>query len=296
MKQKPIKHHFFRNMMRILLLAVICIGSTELFVCRYEDPMLFKTITDPVCNTVIPVYQAGKSTLRSFWDTIYTNITVSNMGTEKDTNEIAGTPTTISSDNPEDSSITALVVQDDKKILTGGIINIIYYNQTEEPWASSAYGSDKIGGYGCGPTSMAMVISSMTDSQIDPAQMANWAVQYGYWAAGNGSYPALIPNSAKSFGLKAESYSNLTPDSIRQELAAGNLFVALMTAGHFTNNGHFIVLRGVTLDGKILVADPSSLDRSLISWDAQLILNELSHGHNSGAPLWLISAIDNTIS
>ena len=35
-----------------------------------------------------------------------------------------------------------------------------------------------------------------------------------------------------------------------------------MSAGHFTSGGHFILLRGVTLDGNILVADPNSRARS----------------------------------
>lgn len=46
-----------------------------------------------------------------------------------------------------------------------------------------------------------------------------------------------------------------------------------MTKGHFTNSGHFIVLRGVK-DGKILVADPASRDRSDIEWDLSIILSE----------------------
>lgn len=45
---------------------------------------------------------------------------------------------------------------------------------------------------------------------------------------------------------------------LRQDLSSGHIFVALMGSGHFTSSGHFILLRGVTLDGKILVADPNS--------------------------------------
>ena len=62
-----------------------------------------------------------------------------------------------------------------------------------------------------------------------------------------------------------------------------------MTKGHYTNGGHYILLRGVTLDGSILVADPASRERSLTSWDLSLILEELSQTRANGAPLWLIS-------
>ena len=67
------------------------------------------------------------------------------------------------------------------------------------------------------------------------------------------------------------------------------MLVALVGPGHFTGGGHFIVLRGVTLTGKLLVADPVSDERSLMEWDPQLILDELSASRNNGAPLWVIS-------
>ena len=60
-----------------------------------------------------------------------------------------------------------------------------------------------------------------------------------------------------------------------------------MTKGHFTNGGHFIVLRGVR-DGKILVADPASRDRSNMEWDLSIILNEASTYAAAGGPFWII--------
>ena len=63
-----------------------------------------------------------------------------------------------------------------------------------------------------------------------------------------------------------------------------------MRQGHFTNNGHFIILHGATLSGEILVADPNSLERSLTAWDPQLILDELSKNAVSGGPIWVISS------
>jgi hypothetical protein len=42
-------------------------------------------------------------------------------------------------------------------------------------------------------------------------------------------------------------------------LSSGKLVVVIMGKGHFTSSGHFIVLCGVTSEGKILVADPASV-------------------------------------
>ena len=70
-------------------------------------------------------------------------------------------------------------------------------------------------------------------------------------------------------------------------LADGKLVVAIMSKGHFTSGGHFIVLRGVQ-DGKILVADPASYRRSGQLWDLSIILNEASRRAGAGGPFWII--------
>ena len=74
---------------------------------------------------------------------------------------------------------------------------------------------------------------------------------------------------------------------IADALADGKLVVAIMLKGHFTSSGHFIVLRGVK-DGKILVADPASYDRSSMEWDLSIILNEASTHAGAGGPFWII--------
>lgn len=49
-----------------------------------------------------------------------------------------------------------------------------------------------------------------------------------------------------------------------------------------------IVLRGCTSDGKILVADPASYQRSEKAWDLSIILNEASKTAGAGGPFWII--------
>lgn len=188
-------------------------------------------------------------------------------------------------------TITALAARNDREYLTGGIREIVYYNQTADRWADEPYGSDRIGGYGCGPTVMAMVVSTLTDQNMDPAQMAQYCVDHGYWASRHGSYRSIVTGVADGFGLTCTSLSPEETDyeSVSRELSSGRLIVALMGPGHFTNFGHFILLRGFTLDGSVLVADPASTERSLTTWDLNLILSELSASRDSGGPLWTIS-------
>lgn len=173
-------------------------------------------------------------------------------------------------------------------IFSDGETQVVYYNQLDERWKSSPYGTDTIGGYACGPTAMSIVISSLTFDTVDPPHMAQWSYKNGYWCSGNGSYHTLIPGAAQAWGLQVEGRTAAEPQRIVDALTDGKLVVALMTKGHFTSSGHFIVLRGCTSDGKILVADPSSYKRSEKSWDLSLILNEASKRAGAGGPFWII--------
>lgn len=170
---------------------------------------------------------------------------------------------------------------------TDGISEVAYYNQIDERWKNEPYGrSDKIGTHGCGPTSMAIVISSLTGNKVDPVQMAKWSYEHGHCCEGSGSYHSLIPESAKAFGLNVDSVPVNDPQGLVNALASGKLVVAIMGKGAFTNSGHFIVLRGVTSDGKILVADPASRRKSEMEWDINIILNQARKGAGAGGPFW----------
>ena len=173
-------------------------------------------------------------------------------------------------------------------IFTDGITQVTYYNQLDSRWKNEPYGTDNIGGYACGPTAMAIVVSSLTSETIDPPHMAQWAYENGYWCSKSGSYHTLIPGAAQKWGLDVDGCTAAEPQRIVDALADGKLVVALMTKGHFTSSGHFIVLRGVTSDGKILVADPSSYARSEKQWDLSIIMNEASKTSGAGGPFWII--------
>ena len=62
-----------------------------------------------------------------------------------------------------------------------------------------------------------------------------------------------------------------------------------MGPGTFTTSGHFIVLRGVTADGKVLVADPYSYSFSQRKWNLSLIMREAKRSASGGGPFWIVS-------
>lgn len=174
-------------------------------------------------------------------------------------------------------------------IFTNGETEVVYYNQADSRWKDMPYGkTGTIGRSGCGPTSLAIVVSTLSRS-VNPVDMCRWSYENGYYAEGAGSYHSLIPNGAKYFGLKVEGAKTTEVEKIIDALSNGKLVVAIMGKGHFTSTGHFIVLRGVTEEGKILVADPISIKRSEQEWNLSIILNEARKGADAGGPFWIIS-------
>lgn len=180
----------------------------------------------------------------------------------------------------------------DGVLFTGGATDVVYYCQLDPKWAHQPYGTDEIGSHGCGPTAMSIVVSSLCSGAYDPIYMANWAYQNGYWAKGAGSYHTLICGAAKAFGLIGEGCPYTDPQRIVDTLENGGLVVALMGPGHFTRSGHFIVLRGVTEAGGILVADPASYTKSEQVWPLETIIAESIKHAADGGPFWAITKGD----
>lgn len=166
---------------------------------------------------------------------------------------------------------------------------VVYYSQLDSRWANTAYGkSGTIGGSGCGPTALAIAVSTITGQDTDPAEVAAWSAQNGYRCKGSGSYHSLIPNGAAHYGLNVEKLGRSSARELEKHLSGGHLVIAIMAKGHFTNNGHFIVLRGVTKDGRVLVADSASYKRSQTAWDMSIILNEARGTASAGGPFWAV--------
>ena len=145
-----------------------------------------------------------------------------------------------------------------------------YFNQREEPWASHRYGTgyhSSIAANGCGPTSMAMVLSSMTNQYVTPSDMADFSMANGHVMPGDGgSYWSLFPSAARKYGLNCVQTTSRS--QINQALSNGAMVIASQDnslGNYWTYGGHFIVLTGIDANGYISVADPWSRAKSVIS-------------------------------
>ena len=124
-----------------------------------------------------------------------------------------------------------------------------------------------IASHGCGPTSLAIVLSSFTNTEINPMTVTQLTCQAGGCTDG-GTYFSTLEVIAKKYGYKTQFVSKYGDVSkVTNALASGNsLVIALMGPGTFTRGGHYIVLTGTRSDGKVSVADPASRTRTQTKW------------------------------
>lgn len=159
----------------------------------------------------------------------------------------------------------------------------LYESQLDIRYKDTYYGEDLLSTHGCGPTAIAMVVSSLTDKRLSPPDAAKFCVDAGGYAKGQGTYFSLFPRLADFFDLR---YESVPPDkeSIASALSRGALIIAIMGRGHFTDSGHFIVLRGME-EGKVRILDPFSKQKSDKAWEVSIILREVKNV-SSGGPFW----------
>lgn len=188
-----------------------------------------------------------------------------------------------SSDNSADADLSDIVFTG-----RGNSKDVVYFSQYDSRWGSQMYGkTNTIAGAGCGPSSLAICISTLTNKTVTPPEVCAWSVKTGHRCEGSGSYHSLIPDGAAHWGVPCRGIGQ-SKKQLVQALQDGKLVIAIMSQGHFTRGGHFIVLRGISSQGKILVADCASYERSQKEWDISIFLNECNKGAAASGPFWVL--------
>ena len=126
---------------------------------------------------------------------------------------------------------------------------------------------------GCGATSMCMVIHYLTgNTEPTPYSLFKWAYDNGYYS-GSGLGHEAVSALGKLCGVEGK-WIGKNGSKIVEALKSGHPVIAHMGPGIFTRQGHYIVLKGVTDDGKILVNDPNSKSRTGKAYPLSTILNQ----------------------
>ena len=154
--------------------------------------------------------------------------------------------------------------------------------QRDVAWADARYGDDSFAESGCGPTCMAMVYIGLTGrNDLLPTDIGAISERMGCITP-EGTTWSFMTEGAAQIGLSAEE---LPADemSVRQALLGGSYVICSMGPGDFTTTGHFIVLVGIDENGKLIVRDPNSPERTNRTWSFDDILGQARN-------LWAYSA------
>ena len=174
---------------------------------------------------------------------------------------------------------TRLSMKNHKEYIAG----YIYFNQGDSAWNQNGYCIAKAG---CGPTSMAVVISSLTGKWVTPLDTAIWGYQHGFYSR-EGSAHEMIPAMATAYGLRCQGVGT-DYQAIKKALKAGKPVVCLMGPGYFTRGGHFMVLVAIDNNDCVTVADVGSRTRSAYKYRLADVIAQ-SKGASAGGPFWVMS-------
>ena len=159
-------------------------------------------------------------------------------------------------------------------------MQIPHYLQTD--YGNIPYGGGSIATSGCGPTSFAMVASYLTGKTITPVDAVSWCGN-SYYKPGVGTYWSYFAAAASHFGCGSVTQTN-DPNRVLKALSEGHPVISSQSAGLFTRGGHFIVLRGVTASGKVLVNDPNdSASKNYINREFDM----MSEIHATASAYWI---------
>lgn len=134
---------------------------------------------------------------------------------------------------------------------------IVFYQSwikgiSEKPWGA---GKTSYADSGCGPSSLAMIISNLTGKVVRPDEID----PSGSYHKGSGSNHS-ISTLAKNYGLKVEPFT-WTKGNIEKVIKSGGMIHICSSSGSkqkLFRTGHCIAVRGVTSGGKYLVFDSAN--------------------------------------
>lgn len=144
-----------------------------------------------------------------------------------------------------------------------------YYLQWDNRWAYNNLYPTNIGISGCGPTSLAMVISRLTSNMVYPNEIATKASSF---MNDGGMDWAFIEHISKEYDIKVQDV-NLDKEKMIKALEDGPLLISV-GRGYFTLYGHILVIDSYK-NGKFIINDPNSVKNSIIEWDYEDIYDQI---------------------
>lgn len=168
----------------------------------------------------------------------------------------------------------------------------ILYMQTDPKWKNLDYSTKgektTIGESGCGPTCMAMVISTFTGKTVTPIDTCKWSKEHGYKAVNQGTYYSYFAPQGKAYGIDVKQLNGVNlykrnnavakkcHDEALAEIKKGNLVIACMGKGRWTRSGHFVLWYGIE-GGNALINDPYNTNPNCLKANITVFQSEVKY-------------------
>lgn len=164
----------------------------------------------------------------------------------------------------------------------------VSYLQTDPRWKNIPYRvkgeSSTIGGSGCGPTSAAMLIETLTGKTYTPADACAWSLAHGFKALNQGTYYGYFKPQFAEFGIQCDqlNWTNTygkpghpNHDKVLNLLKDGYYIIACMGPGTWTRSGHFVVMWWQ--DNKVRINDPASTKEIRLNGDIDSFRSQVKY-------------------
>ena len=182
-------------------------------------------------------------------------------GTTQDPNVTQNDSAHENTDEDKKSTETAVVknVSGDgysQEYISSAGITYKHYKQYEGSYAENSYWDGTIHSSGCGPTSIAILASGLTNSNYTPGDIA-----------ANMSYTSYetLKQEMEVLGMSAEVIQNPSAETIQDNLKNGKvMLVSVNNNTIFTNNSHIMALVDINSSGQVYICNPGS--GSLYGW------------------------------
>ena len=149
-----------------------------------------------------------------------------------------------------------------------------YISQNNPEFLTTPYGTSSVARSGCGPIALAMAINYVSGEERTTLQaVIDFALEKNLYVPNAGTKWVLMSAYPPMVGVKGKEVYTSDFEVFKGLLEEGSVIVTSMKKGHFTDNGHFIVILGEK-DGKASVLDPASITRTLEEWDMELLFDE----------------------
>lgn len=156
----------------------------------------------------------------------------------------------------------------------------VFYRQNWSVLKDQPYGAEgnNFGECGCGPTVVAQLISNLAKVPYTPEDARLWAYENGGFIASSGAttYKYMFDLPAQ-YGIKVHHTTD--KDEVYEALQNGKLILVCVGKGDFTFGSHFMLYRGVTEKGEILISDSYSFSTSSKPWTWERLFPQVKDGY-----------------